>query len=42
VAAYPKRDLVGGLISFGLEALVLVILGLAAGLLAWVAVALVG
>jgi len=42
VADYPKRDLVGGLISFGLEALALIILGLLAGLFAWVAVVLVG
>ena len=37
-----RRDLVGGLISFGIEALIVIFLGLLAALLAWAAIALVG
>jgi hypothetical protein len=37
-----RRDLLGGLISFGIEALIVIFLGLLAALLAWAAIALVG
>ena len=37
-----RRDLLGGLISFGIEALIVIVLGLLAAVLAWVAIALVG
>jgi hypothetical protein len=33
---------VGGLISFGIEALIVILLGLLAALLAWAAIVLVG
>lgn len=37
-----RRDLLGGLFSFGIEALIVIVLGLLAASLAWVAIALVG
>lgn len=37
-----RRDILGGLISFSIEALIVIFLGLLAALLAWAAIALVG
>ena len=37
-----RRDILGGLISFGIEALIVIVLGLLAAVLAWTAMALVG
>ncbi len=40
--ANKGRDLLGGLISFGIEMLILIVVGVLAAVLAWSAITLVG